>query len=95
MIYEFRCQGDCKKLYHVSMPLSEHETYKRTAKCCGLPVKQEFSPPKIVFARAPFPKGTEIVEHCMDEPIVCKDKKQLEDICAETNSVSRYLEDDV
>jgi hypothetical protein len=95
MIYEFRCQGKCGRLSTVGIKLEEYDIVKRSIKCCGKPMEREFSPPTIVFARESFPKGTEITEHCMDEPVYCKDKKQLEDICAESNSVSRYLEDDV
>lgn len=94
MIYEFRCQGRCQQLQHIAVPLRDYEELKRRVKCCGIPMLREFSVPT-VFAREGFPKGYEITEHCMNEPVFCKDKKQLEDLCAETNSVSRFLEDDV
>lgn len=95
MIYEFRCQGPCKQLHIISVQLADYDELKRTAKCCGLPMAREFSVPTVVFAREAFPKGMEITEHCMDEPVYCKDKEQLKDICAETNTVSRFIEDDV
>ena len=95
MIYDFRCQGKCKRLTTVSVQLHQYEELKRSIKCCGIPMEREFSPPTVVFAREGFPKGYEITEHCMDEPVYCKDKAQLKDICAETNTVSRFIEDDV
>lgn len=93
-MYDFRCVK-CEKVSTVSIKISEYDILKRTIKCCGIPMERVFTVPNVVFAREAFPKGYEITEHCMDEPVFCKDKKQLEDICAETNTVSRYLEDDV
>lgn len=95
MIYEFMCKGECGKIRTVECKLSEYETIKAHITCCGSKMEHLFTVPRQVFAREGFPKGYEITEHCMDEPIFCKDKKQLEDICAESNTVSRYLEDDV
>lgn len=95
MIYEFMCQGACKKISTVGIKLEEYDIVKRNIKCCGLPMERYFSTPPMGFVRAPFPAGTAIVEHAMDEPVHCRDKKQLEDICAESNTVSRFLEDDV
>lgn len=96
MIYEFKCQGKCGKVSSVSIALTEYDIVKRHVQCCGYPMERYFAtPPVVVFARESFPKGTQIVEHCMDEPVFCRDREHLKDLCAESNSVSRFLEDDV
>lgn len=93
-MYEFQCVK-CEKKSTVGIAMSEYDIVKRTIKCCGVPMDPVITGGLGAFMREPFPKGTAIVEHAMDEPVFCRDKKQLEDICAESNTVSKYLEDDV
>lgn len=94
MMYEFNC-STCKRTSTVSISMSEYDIVKRNIKCCGLPMSPVVTGGIGAFLREPFPRGKAIVEHCMDDPVECKDKKQLADICAESGTVSRYLEDDV
>lgn len=94
MIYDFQC-SKCQRKTIASIPMSEYDSMKRNVKCCDMPMEPVISGGRGAFMREPFPKGTEITEHCMNEPVFCKDKAQLKDICAETNSVSRFIEDDV
>lgn len=94
MNYKFQCNS-CLKEMNVELRMSEYDRFKLNNYCCGKPMEPVIQGGIACFMREPFPKGYEITEHAMDEPVYCKDKAQLKDICAENHTVSRYLEDDM
>lgn len=93
MIYEFKC--DCGFTREISCKMSAYDNMKVLQICCGKRMEPVIYGGLSAFLRDPFPKGYEISEHCTDEPVFCKDKSQLKDLCEAGGTVSRYLEDDM
>lgn len=94
MNYEFFCVK-CKKQHFIACRISEYDKTKMHTLCCGMVMEPVIWGGVLAFQKEGFPKGTAITEHCTEEPVFCKDKAQLRDLCEESNCVSRYIEDDM
>lgn len=97
MIYEMECEY-CKHTEDVVCTLAEHALLvKPGRKCsrCSATMYQIITSVRSVFAREGFPKNDPRWEHLTDEPVQVRDKAHLRDLCEETGSRSRYLEDAV
>lgn len=95
MRYEFICTK-CSKTVEIGSTMKDYDWNKAHMRCC----QQQMEPViygglGVAFMREGFPKGYEITEHCTDEPVYCRDKSHLKDLCEQSGTVSRYLEDDV
>lgn len=94
MKYEFKCKK-CGACMEIESTMKDYDWNKAHMRHC-----QQLMEPVIygglgAFLREPFEKGYKIAEHAVADPVFCRDKAHLKDICAESGTTSRFLEDDM